>query len=120
MRGSALTSPLVVGRREPLFASLSGRPMRIARTIALLLAWLLAPAAAHAQEFAVVDVPSVTGLPLEQLRPRTIAFNDHRNDELADPGTGLIRFEDWARARPLQKQALSLYPGYVEPTFDMK
>ena len=94
--------------------------MRIARTIALLLAWLLAPVAAHAQEFAVVDVPSVTGLPLEQLKPRTIAFNDHRNDELADPGTGLIRFEDWARARPLQKQALSLYPGYVEPTFDMK
>jgi hypothetical protein len=34
-----------------------------------------------------------------------------------DPGTGLIRFEDWARARPLQKQVLSLYPNYVEPTF---
>jgi len=30
--------------------------------------------------------------------------------------TGLIRFEDWARARSLHKQALSLYPAYVEPT----
>ncbi len=45
----------------------------------------------------------------------TIAVNDHRNDPLADPGNGLIRFEDWARARPLQKQMLSLYPAYQEP-----
>jgi len=69
----------------------------------------------HAQEFATVDVPSVTALPVEQLKVRTIAINDHRNDPLADAGTGLIRFEDWARAKPLQKQMLSLYPAYQEP-----
>ena len=59
-------------------------------------------------------------MPLEQLKPKTIAFSDHRKDELADPGTGLIRFDDWARVRPLQKQILSLYPGYVEPTLKVK
>jgi hypothetical protein len=45
----------------------------------------------------------------------TILFTDHRNDELVDPVTGLIRFADWARARPAQKQMMSPYPGYEEP-----
>jgi hypothetical protein len=93
--------------------------MRAFGAIALFLGLVVADTAG-AQEFAVVDVPSVTALAAEQLRPRTIAFTDHRNDEIADPGTGLIRFEDWARARPLQKQMLSLYPGFVEPTFNVK
>ncbi len=93
--------------------------MRAFGAIALVLGLVVADTAG-AQEFAVVDVPSVTALAAEQLRPRTIAFTDHRNDEIADPGTGLIRFEDWARARPLQKQMLSLYPGFVEPTFNVK
>jgi hypothetical protein len=71
--------------------------------------------ASYAQDFAVAEVGSVTALPLEQLKARTIAVNDHRNDPLADAGTGLIRFEDWTRAKPLQKQMLSLYPTYQEP-----
>src|SRR5262249_33683689 len=62
---------------------------------------------------------SVAALAPAELKPRTIVFTDHRNDELADTGTSLIRFEDWARARPLQKQILSLYPGYIEPTFNV-
>ena len=98
--------------------------MRIAPAIALSSALLLCAGAGEAQEkgpaFAIVDVPSVVGLPVEQLKPRTIAFSDHRKDELADPGTGLIRFEDWARSRSLQKQNLGLYPNYVEPTVNVK
>jgi hypothetical protein len=98
--------------------------MRIARAIALVSVLQLCAGAGNAQEkgpaFAIVDVPSVAGLPVEQLKPRTIAFNDYRKDELADPGTGLIRFEDWARARALQKQSLGLYPSYVEPTVNVK
>jgi len=56
----------------------------------------------------MVEVPSMAALSIDQLKPRSIVFNDYRKDELADPATGLIRFEDWARARPLQKQVLSL------------
>lgn len=67
-------------------------------------------------EFRVKDVPSATALDAARLEPGTVAFSDHRGDELTDPATGLIRFEDWARARPVQKQFLNLYPGYVEPT----
>ena len=87
------------------------------RAIALLLGLLTFASTAAAQEFTTLDVPSVTALAPADLKPRTIAFSEHRNDEIADPGTGLMRFEDWARARPLQKQMLSLYPAYVEPTF---
>jgi hypothetical protein len=89
--------------------------MRAAGAIALLLGLIAGAPAARAQDFAIADVPSVTALAPGDIKPRTIAFNDHRKDELADPATGLIRFEDWAKARALQKQMLSLYPGYVEP-----
>jgi len=86
--------------------------------LALALASLAFAPAAPAQDFTIVEVPSVAAVTASELKPKTIAFSDHRNDELADPGTGLIRFEDWARAKPLQKQMLSLYPGYVEPTIN--
>jgi hypothetical protein len=66
-------------------------------------------------EFRVRDVPSATALEAARLEPGTIAFSDHRSDELTDPATGLIRFEDWARARPAQKRFLNLHPAYVEP-----
>lgn len=79
----------------------------------------LSVSAASAQEFTIVEVPSIATLSSSDVKPKTVAFTDHRKDELADPGTGLIRFEDWARARPLQKQLLSLYPGYVEPTLNV-
>jgi hypothetical protein len=42
-------------------------------------------------------------------------FLDRPSDELVDPDTGLIRFEDWVQARPLEKQLLSPFPSYVEP-----
>lgn len=65
------------------------------------------------------EVASVTALPPGKLEPKTIAFTDHKGEEFADPVTGLVRFEDWERAKPLQKQLLSLHPAYVEPTINV-
>jgi hypothetical protein len=73
-------------------------------------------ASARADGFRVEEVPSVTSVELSKLQPGTILFSDHGKDPLADPNTGLFRFEDWARERPVEKQQLSLYPGFVEPT----
>jgi hypothetical protein len=73
----------------------------------------------HAQEFQVEEVPSVIAVSPAQLKARVIAFGDHRDDKLADAGNGLVRFEDWSRERPVQKQFLSLFPGYGEPTIQV-
>jgi hypothetical protein len=81
---------------------------------AILLLAALAASGASAQDFRTEETKSVTGFDLERLKPKTIAFADRGSDELTDPG-GLIKFEDWARERPVQKQFLSLYPSYVEP-----
>lgn len=70
---------------------------------------------AHAQEFRVEEVAAIAATDPAQLKPRTILFSDHHKDEIADHGHGLIRFEDWARTQPVQKQFLSLYPTYTEP-----
>jgi len=82
-----------------------------------LVAAFAAPAAA--QELRIEEVPSVTALDPARLKPDVIALSDHRTDELADPATGLIRFADWTRARPAQKEALALYPAYREPTINV-
>ena len=86
------------------------------RVLTVLAALFVSVGALEAQEFKIDEVPSVTAIAPAKLKPRTIIFSDHREDKLADAGTGLIRFEDWARERPLQRQLLSLYPDYVEPT----
>jgi hypothetical protein len=85
------------------------------RATALLAVLLACGAATTAGDFAIEEVASLGAVAAAQLKPRVIAFTDHRKDDLADQATGLIRFEDWARVRPVQKQLLSLYPGYVEP-----
>jgi hypothetical protein len=85
----------------------------------LVLGAALAGAPAAAQEFRLQEVPSVAAVALAQVGPRTILFSDHKGDEFADPATGLVRFEDWARARPSEKRLLSLHPGYVEPTVNV-
>ena len=72
-----------------------------------------------AQEFKVADVTALTGLAVDQLKPKTIIFIDKPADELIDPDAGLIRFEDWAQTRPIQKQFLSPYPSYVEPMVEV-
>jgi hypothetical protein len=67
---------------------------------------------ASAQEFQIVKVTSVTAAPVKDLKPKTIAFNDHRDDE----GGGFIKFENWGWSNPVQKQFLSLYPSFSEAT----
>jgi hypothetical protein len=69
----------------------------------------------HAQEFGIVEVTSTAGLGVDQLKPKTIAFLDRPTEELVDPDAGLIRFEDWAQAKPIEKQFLSPFPSYLEP-----
>jgi hypothetical protein len=78
-----------------------------------------APAAALAQDFRLKEVASVTAVAPAQVEPRTILFSDHKGDETADPVTGLVRYEDWSRIRPLEKELLSLHPAYVEPTVNV-
>jgi len=68
-----------------------------------------------AGEFKVEEVPSVTGVPPARMKEKTILFSDHTGGRSAEDGTGLMRFEDWAREQPLQKRFLSLFPNYVEP-----
>jgi hypothetical protein len=77
------------------------------------------PTESKAQEFRVEDVASLAGLSVGQLKPRTITFADHPPENLLDPGTGFMRYEEWAKARPLEQQFLSLYPGYKEPNTDI-
>jgi hypothetical protein len=69
----------------------------------------------HAQAFGIAEVTSTAGLGVDQLKPKTIAFLDRPTEELIDPDAGLIRFEDWAQAKPIEKQFLSPFPSYLEP-----
>ena len=69
----------------------------------------------HAQDFGIAEVSSAAGLAVSQLKPKTIAFLDRPTKELIDPDAGLIRFEDWAQAKPIEKQFLSPFPSYLEP-----
>ena len=73
-------------------------------------------AEARADGFQMQEVPSLPPLTAGTPAPHTILFTDHRKDELFDPVTGLIHFSDWERSRSAQKQLLSLYPSYEEPT----
>lgn len=90
--------------------------MGIRRAIALFFGSAVLICGAQAQEFQVVKANTLASVPVEQLKPKTVIFNDHREDELFERGTGFVKFDDWARALPVQKQFLSLYPGYVETT----
>src|SRR3979411_1800690 len=72
----------------------------------------------HAQAFGIAEVTSTAGLGVDQLKPKTIAFLDRPTEELIDPDAGLIRFEDWAQAKPIEKQFLSPFPSYVEPLIE--
>ena len=48
------------------------------------------------------------------MQPFTVAFSDHLDGQPAEPVTGLIAFDNWAVARPVQKRFLSPFPGYTE------
>lgn len=76
-------------------------------------------AQANAQEFRIAEVTSPAGLDVDQLKPQAIAFVDRPSEELIDPDAGLIRFEDWAQTRPIEKQFLTPFPSYLEPTVEV-
>jgi hypothetical protein len=76
-------------------------------------------AAPMAQEFELVETPSVTGVPIAQLKPRSIVFSDRLGDGVVDPSVGFVRYEDWAKTQPIHQQFLSLYPGYAEPNAEI-
>ena len=92
--------------------------MRTRRVALLIAAWLVAYTDADAQELSLEDAPAVAGIPIAQIKPRTVIFADQGDARLADPSTGLIAFEAWARARPVQQRFLSLFPTFVEPTIN--
>jgi hypothetical protein len=72
-----------------------------------------------AQEFTIEDITAPAAMAVDQLKPKVIKFLDRPTEDLIDPDAGLIRFEDWAQARPVEKQLLSPYPSYVEPHTDV-
>ena len=90
-------------------------PSRLSLLVAAMLATI--PPSLAAEEFRIEEAASVAGAAPPQ--PKTIVFSDQAGAGVADPVTGLIRFEDWARVRPAHKQALSLYPAYAEPTINV-
>ena len=75
--------------------------------------------AALALPFKIVEVPSVANTPVGQIAPQTIAFSDHKDDNVTDRTSGLIKFDDWAQTRPVQKQFLGLYPSFEEPVLGL-
>jgi hypothetical protein len=97
---------------------LSGGIMRIFSLVSGSLAAASIVCVAFAQPFKIVEVASVATLPVSQIAPQTIAFTDHKDDNLADRISGLMRFDDWAQTRLVQKQFLGLFPGYDEPTLN--
>jgi hypothetical protein len=76
---------------------------------------LFAASASLAQEFRLEEVASIAEITPDKLQPNTVFFTDYRNDKITDTTSGLIRFADWAKEKPLQKQLLSPYGGYEEP-----
>jgi len=90
-------------------------------TVLVVVAALAASAGARleAQEFTIAEATSPAGLAIEQLKPKTIAFLDRPSEELIDPDAGLIRFEDWAQAKPVEKQFLTPFPSYLEPNVEV-
>jgi hypothetical protein len=67
----------------------------------------------QAAEFTVVEVPSVADA--TGPKPLVIAFSELRDNDASSPA-GLVSFETWAQTQPVEKQFLSPFPAYVEPT----
>ena len=84
-------------------------------TAALLIVLTIPATGANAQDFQVIKVASIAGSAVDQLKPKTILFNDHRASETTDEGA-FIRFDEWSRSKPVQQQFLSLFPAYAEGT----
>jgi hypothetical protein len=91
--------------------------VRLVQSVLFAAALLGSPAMAAEFQLKEVDAPSA--LDVSQLKPRTIYFSDRRNSPPWDARTALVRFDDWARARPVEKEVLSLHPRYAEPTINV-
>jgi hypothetical protein len=89
--------------------------MRLIPVVGFALALTAVSPATGAEDFRLEEVTSLASVQLQNIKPHTVLFVDQRNDKLADPATGLVPFEDWVRARPLQQRFLSLFPGFAEP-----
>jgi hypothetical protein len=87
--------------------------MPLRTTIAALLALAMTIVVAGAQDFQIVKVASVAESKADQLRPKTILYNDYRQDETTDKGA-FIHFEEWSRTKPLQAKFLSIFPSFKE------
>lgn len=82
-------------------------------TVAVLLALATTIGFAGAQDFQIVKVASITGTDVDQLKSKTIFFNDYRLDETTDKGA-FIHFEEWGRAKPVQARFLNIFPSFKE------
>jgi hypothetical protein len=83
---------------------------------------LIAPGLSHAQGaggFNLQEAAALSDVPIPQIKPRTIVVADRPGADVLDAGTGFMRYEDWARLRPVEQQFLVLYPGYSEPNADI-
>jgi hypothetical protein len=95
------------------------KALTMSRALVALVAAAALAAPALAQEYRVQEAASLTSIPAGEIKPRTIVFADKPAEELIDAGTGFMRFEDWARGKPLQRQFLTPYPSYTEPDTDL-
>ncbi len=86
--------------------------MLLRTTTAMLLALTVSTGGALAQEFQIVKVASVAGSGAD-MKPKTILFNDRRPDENSDKGA-FIRFEEWSKTKPVERQFLALFPAFSE------
>ena len=82
-------------------------------TAAMLLLFATTIAFAAAKDFQIVKVASIAGI--DQLKPKTIFFNDHRLDEKSDKGA-FVHFDEWARTKPIERKFLSIFPSFTEGT----
>jgi hypothetical protein len=83
------------------------------RNTAVVLALASTVAVAGAQDFQIVKVASITGTNVDQLKSKTIFFNDYRQDEATDKGA-FVHFEEWGRTKPVQAQFLNIFPSFKE------
>ena len=89
--------------------------MLMRHTTALLFVLAASVAGASAEDFQIVKVATVAASPVNQLKPKTILFDDHRTDEKTDAGA-FVHFDEWSRTKPVQRQFLSLFPKFAEGT----
>jgi hypothetical protein len=92
--------------------------MRMLNWRAPVAALLLLTGVAAAADFRLEETASIPAA-VDQLKPQTIVFADLPGEELLDATTGFMRYEDWARVRPIERQFLTLYPTYTEPNIEV-